>query len=147
MTARLATQHREEEQERHPLVLLAGLMMALATFFLLLSLLTYNQADPSLNRATDNAVTNAGGYIGALISDLSLQLMGLASLLLVVVPAAWSLKIIRGKSISFLWLRFSLLLVSLVLISSVLSLIEPPLSWPIGSGFGGTIGTVIQDVF
>ncbi len=147
MATRLSVKNTNEDQERNPLALLAGSLLALATFYLLLSLMTYNQADPSLNRATDNIASNAGGYFGALISDLSLQLMGLASLLLVVIPAAWSLKIIRGQPITFLWLRFSLLIVSLVLVSSVLSLIEPPLSWPIGSGFGGSIGTVIHDVF
>ena len=108
--------------------------------------MTYNQADPSLNRASSAPVTNAGGYPGALIADLALQLMGMASLLLVVIPVAWSLKILRGQPISYLWMRFSLLIVSLVLASSVLSLVEPPLSWPIGSGFGGSIGSVLHDM-
>jgi S-DNA-T family DNA segregation ATPase FtsK/SpoIIIE len=147
MAAKITPPASPATADRHPLVLLSGAMLAIASFFLLLSLMTYNQADPSLNRATEGPVANAGGYLGAMVSDLALQLMGLASLLLVVVPAAWSLKIIRGCPISFLWLRFSLLLVSLVLVSAVLSLMEPPLSWPIGSGFGGSIGALIQDAF
>ena len=53
----------------------------------------------------------------------------------------------NAGAVSHLWLRFSLLIVSLILASSLLSLVEPPLSWPIVSGFGGTIGSVLQDTF
>jgi DNA segregation ATPase FtsK/SpoIIIE, S-DNA-T family len=130
-----------------PLRILAGLALCLFSSYLLLSLITYNQADPSLNRATGNAVTNAGGYTGALVADLALQIMGLASLLLVMVPIAWGLKMMRGHSVSHLWLRFTLLIISLVLCAGLLSTMEPPMAWPIGSGFGGSIGTVLHDVF
>ena len=146
MTARTAPKILAAPTEKHPLHVLAGALLALASAFLFLCLATYNQADPSLNRVTDSAVTNAGGYAGALIADLTLQLMGLAGILAVVVPTAWSLKIIRGQPISHLWLRFCLLVVSLVLAASVLSAVEPPLSWPIGSGFGGSIGAVLHDM-
>ena len=146
MTAKIAPKPSAAEA-RHPLAILAGSLLAIASCYLFLCLMTYNQADPSLNRASNGPITNAGGYFGALIGDLALQLMGMASLLLIVVPAAWSLKILTGHPITHLWVRFSLLMVSLVLASSMLSVIEPPLSWPIGSGFGGSIGSVIHDQF
>ncbi len=147
MTSRTASKPTPEDFGRHPLSVLGGATLALFSCYLFLCLVSYNQADPSLNRAADGPITNAGGYFGALISDLALQLLGLASILVVVVPAAWSLKIIRQQPITHMWLRFSLLIVSLVLSSSLLTLIEPTMSWPIVSGFGGSIGTVIHDTF
>ena len=51
------------------LVLLA---LALAT-----TLLSYNPADPSLNTAADNGVTNILGIIGAWAADFLIQSIGL----------------------------------------------------------------------
>jgi len=133
--------------ERHPLKTMAGLALCFMAFYLFLCLVTYNQADPSLNRATGNPVTNAGGYSGALIADLTLQVLGIASALLVLVPIAWGLKIARGHAIPYLWIRFCLLIVALVFSATLLSVVEPPLSWPITSGFGGSIGAVLHDMF
>src|SRR5438105_3758868 len=107
---------------RHPLTMLGGLGLCLLAFYLMLCLMSYNQADPSFNRATGNAVANAGGYSGALIADLTLQIVGLAGALLVLVPAAWGAKMMRGQSIPHLWVRFSLLVGSLILCAALLSL-------------------------
>ena len=137
--------HRPQE-ERHPLKMLAGVSLCLTSLYLFLCLITYNQADPSLNRATSGIVANAGGHLGALLSDLTLQLLGLASILMVIVPGCWGVKIVRNQPITFMWVRFSLLFVSLVFAAAMLSLVEPPLSWPITSGFGGSIGAVIHDL-
>ncbi len=147
MTARAITKSAHAYEGRNPLKVLAGLALSMLAFYLLICLATYNQADPSLNRAADAPVTNAGGYTGALVADLTLQVLGLASCLLVLVPAAWGLKMMRGHRVPHLWLRFSLLIVSLVLSASLLALVEPPLSWPIASGFGGSIGALLHDWF
>jgi len=134
-------------RSRNPLKTLAGFMWSLPAFYLFLCLVTYNQADPSLNRATGNHVTNAGGYAGALVADLSLQVLGLASVLLALVPLVWGIKMLRGQGVSYLWLRFTLLMISLVGSAALLSLVEPPMAWPISSGFGGSIGALLHDTF
>ncbi|MBY0406740.1 MAG: DNA translocase FtsK 4TM domain-containing protein, partial [Rickettsiales bacterium] len=143
MTSRTSKSIRHYE-ERHPMQKMAGYFLCLMAFYLLVCLFSYNQADPSFNRASSDAVLNAGGYSGALISDVVLQTLGLASALLVLVPVAWGIKIIRGQHVPYLWMRFSLLLVSLVFSAALLSLVEPPLSWPIVSGLGGSIGALLQ---
>jgi DNA segregation ATPase FtsK/SpoIIIE, S-DNA-T family len=130
---------------RSPLRILGGLTLCLLAAFLLLALITYNRGDPSFNHATLNPATNAGGYTGALIANLALQCLGLASLLLVMVPLAWGLKMLRGQAVAFLWLRFSLLLISLVGASALLSLVEPPMAWPIDGGLGGAIGSALRN--
>jgi DNA segregation ATPase FtsK/SpoIIIE, S-DNA-T family len=138
---------QRHHEEKHPFKMLTGVSLCLTSLYLFLCLITYNQADPSLNRATADIIANAGGQFGALLADLSLQLLGLASFLLVLVPGVWGIKILRNQPISFMWARFSLLFVSLVCAASMLSLIEPPLSWPVGSGFGGSIGSVLNEAF
>jgi len=127
--------------------MLAGFGLCLVAVYLFLCLITYNQADPSPDSATTNAAANAGGYAGAWIADLTLQVLGMASALLVLVPIAWGIKLLRGQPISYGWLRFCLLLVSLVFTAALLSLVEPPMAWPIASGFGGSIGSLLHDIF
>ena len=146
MTTRTIQRSLTDDESRHPIYTLAGTALCLLTFALMLCLVTYNPADPSLNRATGNAATNAGGYAGALIADLTLQILGLASSLLVLIPAAWGIKLLRSEPVSHMWLRVTLLLGSLVLSSALLAHMEPPLSWPISSGFGGSIGVVLHDL-
>jgi S-DNA-T family DNA segregation ATPase FtsK/SpoIIIE len=145
MATRTLSKAPPHYESRHPLKMLTGFSLCLAAFYLLLCLASYNQADPSFNRSSGSAAANAGGYAGALVADLGLQLMGIASLLLVFVPIAWGVKILRGQGVAYLWLRFSLLMVSLVLASTLLALVEPPLSWPVASGLGGSMGMIVHD--
>lgn len=140
----LATNH--SFSERHPFKILGGACIAVFALFLLVCITSYNQADPSLNRATANEASNLGGYAGALIADLTLQLLGLTSLFLIVIPLAWSVKIIKGSPISYLRFRFSLLILTLILASSILAKIEPSLSWPLRVGYGGAIGNTLHDM-
>lgn len=132
--------------ERHPFKVLGGASLAMFALFLLLCIASYNQADPSFNRATGNEASNLGGYAGALIADLTLQLLGLTSLFLIIVPLAWSVKILKGSKISYLRFRFSLLILTLILASSILAKIEPSLSWPLRVGYGGAIGNTLHDM-
>src|SRR5437667_6932762 len=58
-----------------------GAALVLASFLLLLALLTYSPRDPSLNTAIDAAPGNYLGHWGALIADLLIQTVGLAAYL------------------------------------------------------------------
>ncbi|MGE3713094.1 MAG: DNA translocase FtsK 4TM domain-containing protein, partial [Alphaproteobacteria bacterium] len=147
MVARHLIHKNKEHHGRTPLKILAGTAMALFTLYLFLSIISYNQLDPSLNRATGDDAANWGGYFGAIVADLGLQSLGLASLLLVAIPLTWAVKIMQGSHITYMWLRFTLLLASLVTVSGLLALLDPPLSWSITSGFGGAIGAVQQEFF
>lgn len=147
MPTRVSQRHLEVDAPRNPLYVVAGSLLAIVSVYLMLSLMTYHPADPSFNRATSAEVTNAGGTIGAYTADLLLQVMGIVSAIAVLVPLAWGIKLFRGQRIYYLWLRISLLLLSIVLITPLVATIEPPLSWPITSGFGGTMGSLLHDTF
>ena len=144
MSTRKTSISYAERTERNPLRVVAGVLLCITSAYLFFCLISFNQADPSLNRATGNAASNLGGYAGALIADLTLQLLGLASAFLVLVPLAWGVKTLRNHHISHLYLRFTLLIATLILSSTLLAQFDTPLSWPIESGFGGSIGGVIH---
>ncbi|MEK6746808.1 MAG: DNA translocase FtsK 4TM domain-containing protein [Pseudomonadota bacterium] len=140
----MATRYNEET-ERHPLKVLAGALLFSFSLFLLLCLVTYNQSDPSLNQATANTANNIGGYAGALVADLMLQFLGLASIFAAIVPLAWSAKLLKGENITFLQVRLSLLIITLVLAASLLTEIDPPIWWSIKGGLGGSIGMTLHN--
>ena len=145
MIARQKLTSYATDTERHPLKIMLGALLCTFSIFLLFCLFTYNQADPSLNQATANSATNIGGYAGALIADLMLQFLGLASIFVALIPLAWSVKLLNGSSISFLQVRLSLLIITLVLSACLLAKIDPPIWWSIKGGLGGSIGMTLHD--
>jgi S-DNA-T family DNA segregation ATPase FtsK/SpoIIIE len=122
----------------------AGLL--LWSLFLFLSLTSYHQADPSLNRAAGNVAGNIGGYIGAVVADIMLQSLGLASILALLVPLAWGVQMLRGAKIAFVQIRLSLLLITVALVACLLTKIDAPAWWPMNSGLGGSIGGNLHDM-
>lgn len=134
-----------EETERHPLKVLAGALLFSFSLFLLLCLVTYNQSDPSLNQATANTASNIGGYAGALTADLMLQFLGIASIFTALIPLAWSAKLLKGENVTFLQVRLSLLIITLVLSACLLAEIDPPIWWSIKGGLGGSIGMTLHN--
>ena len=71
------------------------LIVMLATgFFVLLSLLTYHRADPSWSHQVDNVkILNAGGRVGAWLSDFLLYLFGYLTYFfpVIIFQGAWEL--------------------------------------------------------
>jgi len=96
---------RVRKETVSPATRLFGLALGLMSFYIAICLISYHPADPSLNRSTEAPASNWAGYAGALTADLLLQVMGLASLLAVFIPLAWSFKIFIGQRISYLWRR------------------------------------------
>lgn len=137
----------EDDQPRNPMYVLFGSLLVIICVYVALCLMTYHPADPSFNRATNASIANAGGTLGAYTADLLLQVMGLASSLLVLVPMAWGIKLFRGQKIYYMWMRASFLLMTITIATALSATIEPPLSWPINSGFGGTMGSLLHDTF
>ena len=70
---------------RRQLGRLAGTAILAGVAFTLAALGTWNVDDPSFSHATDNGVTNAMGYPGAVISDLAWR--ALSNLAALVLPA------------------------------------------------------------
>ena len=63
------------------------------------ALATWNVADPSFSHSTDNPVTNALGYGGAVYSDLAMQFFGLSALVTLVPLVAWGLLFATARGV------------------------------------------------
>ena len=77
----------------------AGLGLLAGVAFALASLGTWNVADPSFSHATDNPVTNAMGYPGAVFSDLAMQFFGLSSVAALVPAVIWGFSCATARGV------------------------------------------------
>jgi S-DNA-T family DNA segregation ATPase FtsK/SpoIIIE len=75
-----------EPTRSRPVNIFLGLLLLLVSALLFLSLATWHATDPSLNTSTDPTAVHAArnwiGLFGAAISDLMLQILGIASFLI-----------------------------------------------------------------
>ena len=81
---------------------LTGMALIGAAVIMGVAVLSYAPGDPSFNSATDNAPINLAGHWGAVFSDLVLQIVGYAAL---IVPLAalfqWIvLSVLRGQPLA-----------------------------------------------
>ncbi|MFT4359889.1 DNA translocase FtsK 4TM domain-containing protein, partial [Bartonella bacilliformis] len=125
-----------------------GLGLFSLIIFCVVSLATWNVADPSLTRANMHKITNLMGWPGAVFSDLFMQFFGLASLCVLLPPFFWSLLLMVYKDIQNFMVRLCWWVVSIICLSAFFSLITPLSSWthwPLPIGLGGIVGDkVIQ---
>lgn len=118
-----------------------GLMLMAFGLFMIVALLSFHESDPSFNVATERAPLNIAGKAGSYLSNALLQTLGLASVLAIIMSLAWGWRLFASKRIpSMVGVRFSLFLMSLVLLSAVFSTVDAPVSWPVDNGLGGAIG-------
>ncbi|HWA42028.1 MAG TPA: DNA translocase FtsK 4TM domain-containing protein [Hypericibacter adhaerens] len=120
-----------------------GLALLLLAGALLLALMSYNAGDPSLNTATGSTVRNLMGYPGSVAADLLLQALGIASLMLVLVPAVWGWRVLRHRISGLWWLRLLLLPFAILFLAMALAALGPTSSWFLPVGLGGYAGDVL----
>lgn len=118
-----------------------GLALIACSVALLAALVSYHPSDPSLNTATGNSAQNLLGYMGASVSDVILQSLGLAGALLVPVAAGWGWRIWKDHSLQQPSLRIGLLPVGLLSASIAFAAVQTPETWPLGAGLGGYAGS------
>ncbi|RUW28312.1 DNA translocase FtsK [Mesorhizobium sp. M4B.F.Ca.ET.215.01.1.1] len=122
----------------------AGLFVLVA--FGVASLATWNVADPSFSHATDNIVTNAMGYAGAVFSDLAMQFFGLAAVAALVPAVIWGFLLFSARGVDRLpkrglaWFGFALLA------AAIAGCVTPPKTWPLPTGLGGVFGDMVLKI-
>jgi len=114
---------------------LAGGVLFVASIILFLILATYDHGDPSWNQAVDKVPANFGGQSGAILADVLIQSVGVASILMPAVVAIWSLRLLLQLPVRRVWLRLTLL--PCLMVAAALSLGILP----------GTLGGVIGRLF
>jgi len=110
------------------------------------ALATWSVQDPSLSHATDAPVRNLLGATGAIGSDLLMQLLGLASTVLVLPVAVWGWRIATHRDFDREWQRLLLWLGGTLLASGFASCLPNSPKWPLPSGLGGVVGDAILRV-
>jgi S-DNA-T family DNA segregation ATPase FtsK/SpoIIIE len=118
----------------------AGIALACAAAFGWLTLLSWSVHDPSLTHATSGATRNWLGPPGAIVSDLLLQAVGLASIFVFLACAAAGAELLLRERIPGWRMRGGLLAPSLLLLAGAFSSLPIPGGWPLYHGLGGIFG-------
>ncbi len=125
---------------RNRLLEFAGLVLLGTTLFLGLSLATWSVDDPSLNNAVDAIPQNWFGLSGAIVADELMQLLGLGTVVLVIVPVAWAMQLLAHRPPDRPVRRFAAWCAAVLLAAGLVSLFPPPSGWILGSSLGGAVG-------
>lgn len=128
---------------RRQINILLGLALLCLCAMAVGALATWNVADPSLSHATDNPITNALGYPGAVFSDLAMQFFGLASVPALLPLAVWSLLLITRGYVGILGKRSFAWICAALLFAAIASCFAAPASWPMPIGLGGVFGDLM----
>lgn len=120
----------------------AGGMLLVMVAALWLSVMTWSVTDPSLTHATSGTPRNLMGALGAIVSDLLLQTLGLAALIVLIVPLFWALAMLKSsgreaglRKSQYLWFP-----VAALAMAGALSALPTLSSWPLHHGLGGIVG-------
>ncbi len=122
---------------------LFGLALLLVALLLTVALATWSVQDPSLSHATDAPVRNWLGRSGAIFADLSIQLFGLASVLLVLPLAMWGWLLLTHRAPGRPGTRALFWLAALVLGAAFASCLPRTAGWPLPAGMGGVTGDAL----
>ena len=131
---------------KRSLLFAAGALVMVFAAAIALALLTYTATDPSFNTATRATPENALGHVGAVVADILMQATGLGAFVLVGAVAGWAVRLMRAKTVSWLWLRTIAVFAGMLLIAMAVDGIPTPDVWPITAGFGGSAGHVLVDL-
>ena len=124
----------------------AGVMLLGLTAAAVTALATWSVGDPSLSHATSAPVRNLLGMPGAITADLLMQLIGLASIALIVPIAAWGWRLTSHAPLVRELLRMCFWLGGALLATGFAACLPRTPSWPLPTGLGGVIGDLVLRV-
>src|SRR5215469_2317805 len=122
-----------------------GFVLVALCSLIVLALLTYNPADPSLNTAVEGATGNFLGHYGAVLADLLVQGLGLSAFLLPLILIGWAFRLLLQRPLLHMPRR--LLMVPLALLAgSFVGAVLHVAPIPLPAGAGGAIGWALLHV-
>ncbi|MGV3580339.1 DNA translocase FtsK 4TM domain-containing protein [Brevundimonas sp.] len=124
-----------------------GVLQALLATLLVVALVSWNPADPSLNAASSAAPTNWLGLNGALFADIFMQSLGLAAWPAAALTVAFGLAAAIGDAIQQRLKPTPLKALAasggVLSLSAALSALAAPSAWPLAAGLGGLWGDAV----
>jgi S-DNA-T family DNA segregation ATPase FtsK/SpoIIIE len=121
---------------------IAGLALITLALLGAIALTTWSVRDPSLSHATQTPIHNLLGFPGAIFSDLVMQLLGLASILLLIPEAVLGWRLLSHKPIGKKW-RGLVWIAATLLAAGFASTLPRIGSWPLPTGLGGVAGDAL----
>jgi S-DNA-T family DNA segregation ATPase FtsK/SpoIIIE len=123
---------------------LRGGATAMFGLAMMISLMSYNPADPSWNVASADAVRNLLGTTGAILADAVIQSLGLGAWIMALVLICAGVARAGARDLQAFGpvyrLRLLTGLLGVLLLSVALAGPRPPVIWPLSSGLGGFWG-------
>jgi len=121
--------------------------LALLTLALLgtIALATWSVQDPSLSHATQKPIHNLLGFPGAIFSDLAMQLLGLASILLLLPEALLGWRLLSHRPLGDKW-RGLVWILATFIAAAFASTLPRSHAWPLPTGLGGVFGDGLLNV-
>ena len=121
----------------------AGIMLVALAAAGWVSLISWSAQDPSLTHATSGLTRNWLGAFGAIVSDLLLQMLGFAGILVFLGAAFPGLELIHRQRVSGFRLRVGLFPLAILTLAGAFGSLPAPSSWPLNHGLGGIVGDVV----
>ncbi|QDG75313.1 DNA translocase FtsK [Labrenzia sp. PHM005] len=124
----------------------AGLGVIALTAALAAALATWSVNDPSFNHATGGPVRNALGAPGAIVADVLMQTIGLATAVFLIPLVLWGWRLLTGHTLGIGRKRLLYWVLGSALAGGALAALPVPQSWPLPTGLGGFLGDMIHSV-
>jgi S-DNA-T family DNA segregation ATPase FtsK/SpoIIIE len=124
---------------------IAGLALITLALLGAIALTTWSVQDPSLSYATQTPIHNLLGFPGAIFSDLAMQLLGLAAILLLMPEALLGWRLLSHKPVGGKW-RGLVWIAATLLAAGFASTLPRIGSWPLPTGLGGASGDALLHV-
>jgi DNA segregation ATPase FtsK/SpoIIIE, S-DNA-T family len=118
---------------------LAGLALITLALLGAIALATWSVQDPSLSHATQTPIRNLLGFPGAIFSDLAMQLLGLAAVMLLVPELLLGWRLLSHRPIGDKW-RGLIWILATFFAAGFVSTLPRIGSWPLPTGLGGVFG-------
>jgi S-DNA-T family DNA segregation ATPase FtsK/SpoIIIE len=145
-----AAKHRESVAEilkdvaRRRFAEVSGLVLLALFALVTIALMSWSVRDPSLNHAADGPVKNWLGHPGAIVADVSIQLLGIAVLVLVAPIVRWGMLLLNRRRLDRVVARVGSWVIGLFAAAAFASLLPRADSWPLPTGLGGALGDSIE---
>jgi len=131
---------------KNRLIELSGFCLVLFSFFLLISILSYSPSDPNFIYGSNaDEIKNIGGFYGSIISDFSLQAIGLISFFFIINLTCWGFIIAFNKEIKKFPAKIFFTLIYIIFSTTLINIFYNDTFWLIDNGNGGFVGKIIKE--
>ena len=125
----------------------SGLLLLTVLAAVWASIVSWSVSDPSLTHVTGGAVRNALGAPGAIVADLLIQTLGLASAVALFPIMIWGVELVVSQQVASLRTKVTYYPLALLALAGGVSALPMAGSWPLEHGYGGILGDVIFGFF